>query len=339
MYGTSPMEQFDKLSLGSLLAMTPEEAAGYKTRQRGYDTLMDKYNQQVINEANPALIENQRLQNLQQGLTNQQLEALMPTHKASGAAAQALLDTTDYYKTQAQNAMLGQQVTGEEQQQKLTGLKAQAPYTAQIAGDTAQQNAQIARAGSMAALLLSPEIQKATEPEAVEWVMSRMPNQADKILPLIQKHGVTKAAKMFAKQLNDMYKLNPDYVKAYMQAEHSLQAAQVRQPTERDSASFIAAYIKDHPGTTELQARMAYEKMKNPPTTTSYRTADGVTMGEQTKTPIYGDSATGGGARGGSSVDASKNSPVGKIITGSNGKQYRVIGVNQNGTYRVEVIK
>jgi len=118
LYSATPLESYGKLPYGLVQGMGAEGYQQALGRQREFEQAYSDYNQQVINEANPALIESQRL-------TNKQQQYMMPTYEAQGVAAQTKLKTPGYFdaatqaeltgfgKTSAENKLATETATGQ----------------------------------------------------------------------------------------------------------------------------------------------------------------------------------------------------------------------------------
>lgn len=214
LYNTSPLAEFDKLSLGAHLGMSPQMARTYLDRQAGYERLQDLYNTQSVEKYNPAEIRRMELANEQQAY-------MMPTYQEQGKAAQSKMDTPSYYTAARRADVTGYEAEAAENKNKQVASAAKAPYiqpttvaTAETNLDTAVTTKNTAETQKLYQMLTDPRITNITKEEAVKYVQERFPNQAQKVIPLILKYGVTPTATMFAKHLVQQTEIDPKYIHA-----------------------------------------------------------------------------------------------------------------------------
>jgi len=229
LYNTSPLAEFDKLSLGAHLGMSPQMARNYLDRQTEYENLQNLYNAQVVEQYNPAEI--RRMQ-----LANEIEQYKMPTYQAQGMEAQSKMDTPGYYTAAHAADVAGFQAKKAEDKNKLAGFTAAAPYvqpttvaTSEAGLNTAQTAQDTAITTKLYQVLTDPNLIKVPKQEAIAYVQKRFPNQAQKIIPLIEKYGTKVAADMIANQLKQQVYIDPSYIKEQAKASSAGQPASVIQ--------------------------------------------------------------------------------------------------------------
>jgi hypothetical protein len=143
--GTSPMDEYNKLSWASLANMRPEQHQAYATQQEDYMRLSDLYNKNAVEKMHPEQLRRASLENVGLDYDNQQQGYLMPTHQLAGGLAQDKLDSQSYRSNQSmldkatQEASIAAQTNAYRKaaaENKAGGIEP----TAQLAAKTAQYN-------------------------------------------------------------------------------------------------------------------------------------------------------------------------------------------------------
>lgn len=263
LYGGSPMAEYASLPWGAQVAL----AQDYKDRQQVYTNLQDVYNKQVTSEYNPQEIS-------RMGLANQQQEYMMPTYEAQGMAAQAKMDTPDYYGASARADVSGFGVTQAENANKRTEATAMAPYVSETATTKAQTGQtkayteqQVAQMQQMVTALSNPRILNASDAEVTAWVRQRMPNQSASFEKgMKQAGGWAKFAPIYQAQLNAALQQTASSDPKHMQEMAQKGAGiQPRSPTDFESykadpkgyAAFKGAQDTTEIAILELAGRLA----------------------------------------------------------------------------------
>ncbi len=212
LYQEQPMKDYFNLGMGAVEGMGYEGYNRAMARQIEQNRLIDMYNQQVVDKANPALIEHQRL-------ANQQQQYMMPTYEEQGMAAKSKMTTPDYYSTARAAEVAKNRAAQAESMNNFAGQQASAPFvapttvaTAQAAQTAAEGSADTAATTRMYQVLTDPRMVNVSDTEAKDYINKRFPNQAKQINALIDKHGFRKAAQMLAEQLKGLALLDPKYI-------------------------------------------------------------------------------------------------------------------------------
>lgn len=183
LYQDAPMKEW--MDYGPLMtqAVGPEGYQYARQRQVERDALIDKLNRQAVEEYNPEEVSRQRL-------ANQQQQYMMPTYEAQGMAAQAQIDTPNYFQQSANTNLTGFGAKSAENINTQTKAEAQRPYivpTEKIEGDRKVQ------IGKLQNAIITVQNFQGTAEEALPVLQKHAPAIARWIEPVLKTQGLEPA--------------------------------------------------------------------------------------------------------------------------------------------------
>lgn len=322
LYAKSPMEQFEGLSLGSLMGMQPEEFGQYKTRQQEYNQQIDELNRRAT-EMNPQLIQRERL-------ANQQQQYMMPTYEAQGKKAQAEMGS-NLYPTEVASKIAGFGAATAKSNVEEATNKAVLPYAGPAAGAEAKTKMQL---NQLDQTITAVNGFNETDPAKVKAIIQQeVPTAAKWILPVIDNQGIEPARKlilsMLDEQRNYLIYRDPKHLQKMQEIMAQVQGqkdvagitAGAKTAAEKEYSAFIDAYLTVHPKATRLEAHEAWISARYQP--------DKTIIGPNGK-PIFIEQKTGATAP--TTPAAAGQVPQVTI----DGVKYDVIGKNQDGSIKIK---
>ena len=329
LYQQAPMRDYAELPYGLIDAMGHEGYLRAMEQQRQLDESAKIYNRQVVNEANPAIIQ-------QQQLANQQQQYMMPTYEAQGLTAKEEIKAGLPYQ-KAQTGLATQRATQATQENERAKQLAIAPTvgpTAKAQAEAAQNQTELF---NFYTGITSPEfrhlVQQAEKDKsgAKAYVAKRFGKWAPQLNALIDKHGPTAALDMFISQLEQAMQrqslADPAHYRKIAEIQETgaqnARVAGLKQLPEKEYDQFIEAYMLVNPKATRLDAHKAWITARYQPSTTQ------TFIGPDGKPLFIEQTTKNGGApqAGGTAV------PKTIVIQGTT---YEVLGVAPDGSVRIK---
>jgi hypothetical protein len=245
LYQEAPLKEYMDLGPGAMMGLGQESFNAALGRQQERNSLVDVYNQQAVNEYNPAEVS-------RMGLANQQQEYMMPTYQAQGEEAKAKMEMPGFYNESARAKMAGFSADAAAKTNEQIASEAQKPFVAANVGDTADTAAKVAKLQNYR---LAVNAFQGSPEQALAMIQKFDPATAKWIKPVIEQQGLEPARKHILSMLDEVISSHAKSDIKYIQ-ETSKEALKQGNKSETD----IEFYQRDPAGFAKYRALMNSDK-------------------------------------------------------------------------------